>query len=203
MESDVNSLKQRITETRNDIRDAFEFAFDEELQAILISLLGEISTTFMQGKGIAFFGNGGSAAEATHIAAEFTGHCVIDHQPHFAISLNDSNSAITAITNDYGFEEIFRRQIYAMRNSLGVAFGLSTSGQSKNVISGLKEAKKQNMVTVLMTGINAKNLDLPFVDYKLCVESDVTPRIQEVHLAWGHTLAELIEMKNFDYNSSF
>jgi len=172
---------------------AFKNALSESNRSKLLTIANQIITSFVSKKGIAFFGNGGSAAEAMHLAAEFTGKCVRDHEPWFAISLGDSQSALTAITNDFGSEYVFARPIEAMKSNLGLVVGLSTSGKSKNVLEGLKKAKNLGMVTVLMTGNSIDYLELPYVDYMLNVESSLTPRIQEVHLLWGHTLAELVE----------
>jgi D-sedoheptulose 7-phosphate isomerase len=173
--------------------EAFQDALNKDVQAKVIKIVNQIHSTFDKGQGIAFFGNGGSAAESTHFAAEFTGKCVKDHKPCFAISLNDSISAMTAITNDYGFDYIFSRQVEALKGSLGIVFGLSTSGKSPNVLRGLESAKKIGAMTVLMTGNSLLHPTPDFVDISLCVKSSSTPRIQEVHLFWGHLIAELVE----------
>lgn len=148
------------------------------------------SLTILEGKKVAFVGNGGSAAEAMHLAAEFIGKCVIDHDPLPVLCLNDSQSAITAIGNDYGFNHIFSRQVKALLNEGDLLIALSTSGKSKNVLLALEAAQKLNVKTMLWMG--DFEINLPRVDvYK--VPSKSTPRIQEVHLAWGHIVAEVIE----------
>ena len=143
--------------------------------------------------GIFFMGNGGSASEATHLAAEFVGKCVADHEPWLAVSLNDSISAITAIANDWSFDEIFVRQVKAHAKPNSLFIGLSTSGESNNVIRGLDEARKQGCKTALFTTTQgAKKAHLK-VDVTMSVPTESTPRAQEIHLFWGHLMAEIIE----------
>lgn len=141
---------------------------------------------------LAFMGNGGSAAEANHLAAEFVGRCVLDHPPLRAISLADNNSILTAIINDYGADEVFARQVRSIINKSSVVVALSTSGTSPNVIKGLREAKSLGAYTVLWTSSKLKE-NFSFVDEIWKVESDSTPRAQEVHLLWGHLIAETLE----------
>ena len=138
-------------------------------------------------------GNGGSAAEATHLAAEFVSKCCIDHEPWPAMALNDSISAITAIGNDYGFEEIFSRQIKAFANSQSVVIGLSTSGKSNNVLQGLRAARSMGAFTSLWTSQLCPDASIMLVDNKLIAPTISTPRAQELHLLWGHAMAEIIE----------
>jgi D-sedoheptulose 7-phosphate isomerase len=141
-----------------------------------------------------FFGNGGSAAEATHIAGEFTSYCVKKHEPWAAISLNDSNSVLTAIPNDYNFEAVFERQISALAKPGDVAIGLSTSGRSRNVLNGLAVAKKIGCSTVLLTSVRAEAQKFPYCDLTLQAKSEVTTTIQEIHLHWLHAIIEHIEL---------
>lgn len=160
------------------------------------SRLEELAATAIESKdGLFFMGNGGSAAEATHLAAEFVGKCVFDHEPWPAISLNDSISAITAISNDWSFDEVFVRQVkaYARPNSLFI--GLTTSGKSKNVLLALQTAKSLGSKTALFTSESGRSFGEKFADVLLAVPSLSTPRIQEVHLFWGHLLAETLESK--------
>jgi D-sedoheptulose 7-phosphate isomerase len=141
---------------------------------------------------LAFFGNGGSAAEANHLAAEFVGKCVIDHLPLRAMSFASNNSILTAIANDYGTSETFARQSLALLNENSIAVGLSTSGTSTNVLKGLKAAKSRGAYTVLWTSSKVTE-ESEFIDEVWRVDSRSTPRIQEVHLLWGHLVAETIE----------
>ena len=143
------------------------------------------------GKRLAFVGNGGSAAEAMHIAAEFTGKCVIDHRPLPVLCLNESISSLTAISNDYGFEYVFSRQIEAHLSSGDVLVLLSTSGKSKNIKEAIKKAKSIGVKCYLWSGENCPDFD----DVEVWrVHSKSTPRIQEIHLVWGHLLSELVEL---------
>lgn len=144
-----------------------------------------------RGNKIVFMGNGGSAAEATHLAAEFTGKCVLPHRPIAALCLNESISAITAIGNDYGFNEIFTRQVEAHVKEGDVVVALSTSGRSQNVLAALELAVELKAKCYLWTG--KVNLDLPGVEIWK-VPSNSTPRIQEIHLMWGHIIAEVFEI---------
>lgn len=161
---------------------------------LLQNIAQSLATNFDNGKMLVLFGNGGSAAESIHIAAEFTGRCIRDHLPYPALALSESPSALTAITNDYSFDEIFSRQVHALHNSIGMAIGFSTSGKSINVLNGLNTAKQFGITTVLMTQSNVVNEEiLNKYDYVLGAESISTPRIQEIHLFWGHLIAELIE----------
>jgi D-sedoheptulose 7-phosphate isomerase len=156
------------------------------------TLSRRILSSFEKGGSLAFFGNGGSAAEANHLAAEFVGKCVINHVPLPAVSFSANTSILTAIANDYGENEVFARQVLAHLGKDSIVVGLSTSGSSKNVLHGLQAAKTLGVYTVLWTSARLRN-DLAFVDEIWKVESESTPRIQEVHLLWGHLLAETVE----------
>jgi len=147
-------------------------------------------STLTSGNRVAFIGNGGSASEATHLAAEFTGKCVIDHKPLPVMCLSESQSSITAIGNDYGFDYIFSRQVQAHLRKGDLLIALSTSGRSKNILEALRMAVKMNVETMLWMGDFEVNL--PEVEV-FKVPSNSTPRIQEVHLAWGHIVAEVLE----------
>jgi D-sedoheptulose 7-phosphate isomerase len=142
-------------------------------------------------KKIAFLGNGGSAAEAMHLAAEFVSKCSKDHRPLNAVCLNESQSAITAIANDFGFEYIFERIVEAELNRGDILIALSTSGKSSNVINSINKAIQIGVKVFLWTGKN--RIDINFVEIWNC-ELESTPRIQELHLIWGHLLAEYVEL---------
>lgn len=152
----------------------------------------QVLIALRSGKKIAFVGNGGSAAEAMHLAAEFTGKCVIAHVPLAAICLNESQSALTAIANDYGVDHIFSRQVEAHLREGDILVALSTSGKSPNIINALSKAIEIGVKSFLWTGdskIEMENLNV------WNVPSGSTPRVQEIHLAWGHILAEIIELQ--------
>ena len=154
------------------------------------ALSEQVIQTFINGGRLAFVGNGGSAAEAMHLAAEFTGRCVLDHEPLPALCLNESQSALTAIANDYGLDQMFARQASALLTSKDMIIALSTSGKSINIIKCLETCVQKGMKSFLWTGESSP--EFPGVElYR--VPSNSTPRIQEVHLAWGHILAESVE----------
>jgi D-sedoheptulose 7-phosphate isomerase len=156
----------------------------------LEGLARQIHAVFGSGHKIAFVGNGGSAAEAMHLAAEFTGKCVIEHKPLPALCLNESQSALTAIANDYGADFMFSRQVEAHMRQGDLLIALSTSGRSKNVLNAIHTAKEIGAHVILWMGEFEINLDGVEI-WK--VPSTSTPRIQEVHLTWGHIAAEAVE----------
>ncbi len=151
---------------------------------------------FRAGHKLILFGNGGSAADAQHIAAELTGHFYLDRPPLPALALTVDTSALTAIGNDYGFEEVYARQVTALGAPGDVAIGLTTSGNSGNVVQGLTAARDRGLVTVAMTG-RAGGRAGEVADLCVRVPSDDTPRIQESHILLGHTWAEIIEAAMF------
>lgn len=141
---------------------------------------------------ILIFGNGGSAADSQHIAAEFIGRFQKERRALPAIALTTDTSALTALGNDYSFEIIFSRQIEALGQRGDMAFGISTSGNSRNVVEGIKKAKALGLITVTLTG-NDGGLLAPLSDIALIVPSKVTARIQESHITISHTICELVE----------
>ena len=155
---------------------------------------------YQQGKKILLFGNGGSAADAQHIAAELVGKYYINRKPLPAEALTVNTSVLTAIGNDYAFEQIFARQVEALGNPGDVAIGISTSGNSPNVIEGVRAARRKGMVTVGLTGDDGGQLK-DEVDYCICVPSKDTPRVQEAHILIGHIWCELIEQALFSYEN--
>jgi D-sedoheptulose 7-phosphate isomerase len=141
------------------------------------------------------FGNGGSAADAQHLAAELVGRYLVERRALAAIALTTNTSCLTAIGNDYSYDEVFSRQVEAIGNSGDVAIGISTSGNSKNVIQAMRTARKISLITVGMTGSDGGRLQQE-VDHCLRVPSGQTPRIQEAHILLGHIMCEIIE-ENF------
>ncbi len=148
------------------------------------------------GHKIFFMGNGGSAADAQHLTAEFTGRYLRDRAPLAAIALNVNASSLTAIGNDYSFDLVFARQLQALGGDGDVAVGLSTSGNSTNVLRAMEAAREKRMLTVGLTGASGGQLKAA-VDYCFCVPSDETPRIQEAHITVGHIFCEIIEDELF------
>ena len=146
------------------------------------------------------FGNGGSAADAQHIAAEFVGRFAFDRPPLPALALSVNTSSVTAIANDYGFEFAFARQIEALGRPGDVAIGISTSGNSPNVLQGVAAAKRLGLHTVALTGEAGGKLKTA-AEYCICAPSNETPRIQECHILIGHIISELVEQTIFDEKS--
>ena len=143
------------------------------------------------GKKILIFGNGGSAADAQHIAAEFINRFQIERPPLAAIALTTDTSVITSIGNDYSFDEIFSKQIKALGKKDDIAWGISTSGNSANVIKGINAAKEFGLFTIGFTGQGGKLAQC--ADMVFPVKSDKTARIQEVHITLGHIFCDLVE----------
>jgi D-sedoheptulose 7-phosphate isomerase len=151
---------------------------------------------FRDGKKVMLFGNGGSATDASHIAAEFVGRYRRDRDPLPALALGTDMAAVTCIANDYDFADIFSRQILAHGRKGDVAIAISTSGNSLNVIRAVEAAHDRGVVTVAWTGATGGKL-ADLVDYSFCVPSSITARIQECHITLGHVLCEFIEERLF------
>lgn len=143
------------------------------------------------GRSLWVVGNGGSAAMASHVAAEFAGRCIVDRDPLPAMSLADSSAAVTAIGNDYGFEHVFARGVRALGRSGDVLLAMSTSGTSPNIVNALAAGRELGLVTILLTGRSAPDgID---ADHVLRAPTEQTPRIQEVHLLWTHAWCEAVD----------
>jgi len=153
-----------------------------------------------QGNKLLLFGNGGSAADAQHVAAEFVGRFAFDRPPLPALALSVNTSCVTAIGNDYGFDRTFSRQIEALGRAGDVAIGISTSGNSPNVLHGVAAAKKMGLHTVAFAGCTGGKLK-DAADYCICVPANETPRIQECHILIGHIISELVEQSIFHEQS--
>ncbi len=151
-----------------------------------------LSRAVRSGKKILLFGNGGSATDASHIAAEFVGRYDRDRPPWPALALTADEAALTCIANDYGYADVFARQIRALGQPGDVAIAMSTSGTSPNVVRGVEAARQQGLVTVGWTGKDGGAL-VTLVDHPFLVPSNVTARIQECHLTLGHVLCEMVE----------
>lgn len=147
-------------------------------------------------KKILFCGNGGSAADAQHLAAEFSGRFYKDRDPLFAEALHVNTSYLTAVANDYSYEQIYSRLIKAKGRTGDVLIGISTSGNSGNIVKAFEQAKIQGMITVGMTGLTGGKMK-ESSDYLLNMPSTDTPRIQEAHILIGHIICELVEIEMF------
>src|SRR5208337_795661 len=146
---------------------------------------------YREGHKALFFGNGGSAADAQHLAAEFVGRYLRQRNPLPALALNANSSSVTAIANDYGYEQVFARQLEALACPGDVAVGISTSGNSPSVIQGILCARRQGLFTIGLTGVSGGRLR-GLVDALIAVPSDATPRIQECHILVGHALCDAV-----------
>ncbi|MCK4944951.1 MAG: D-sedoheptulose 7-phosphate isomerase [Alphaproteobacteria bacterium] len=164
-------------------------ALVEPFEELLVAVTASISA----GGKILFFGNGGSAADAQHLATELTVRYRADRAPIAALALTTDTSALTAIGNDFGFDHIFSRQIAALGKKGDVAIGISTSGNSRNILNALMEARNRGIVTVGLTGKTGGDM-ASLCDILLNVPSPTTARIQEMHIILGHMLCEALEM---------
>ena len=161
----------------------------------LIAATDTVIRTLRAGGKILLFGNGGSAADAQHLAAEFVNRYLIDRPPLPAIALTTDSSALTSIANDYGPADIFAKQIQALGKDNDVAIALSTSGNSANVLRGLECCRTIGMPTIGLTGGSGGEM-AALVDHCLCVSATtVTPRIQETHILIGHVICEMVDRR--------
>jgi D-sedoheptulose 7-phosphate isomerase len=161
----------------------------------LIDVADVLIKAFRRGNKVLLFGNGGSAADAQHIAAELSGKFYLERQALPALSLNTNISSLTAIANDFGYDNVFVRQLQGLLVKNDVAVGISTSGNSRNVIMAIEEAKRMGAITVALTNNFGKLKDL--AHYSLCIPSCDTPRIQEAHITAGHIICFLVERELF------
>jgi len=168
---------------------------DQQLAA-LVRLAMLFVDTFRQGGKVVLFGNGGSAAEAQHVAAEFIGRFGVTRMALPAMALTTDTSVLSAVGNDFAFEEVFARQVQALVQRGDVVVGISTSGNSENVIRGVLAAREKGATTVGFTGRNGGRLK-EVVDFRVAVPSDSTPRIQEAQLNVWHSVCEVVDRELF------
>ncbi len=171
-------------------------AFINDNLSKLVKVIEVLTAALKAGNKIMIFGNGGSAADAQHIAAEFVNRFIIERPPLPAIALTTDTSVITSIGNDYDFSEIFAKQIRALGQQGDVAWGISTSGNSPNVLKGLELAKKMGIITLAFTGKDGGTI-AQIADVSLNVSSNSTARIQETHITSGQASCELFDIKLF------
>lgn len=167
-----------------------------EQARVIEEIAGWAADTLRRGSKIILFGNGGSAADAQHLAAELVGHYRQDRPALAALALNSDSSTLTAVSNDYGYENVFVRQVQALVAPGDLVIGLSTSGGSPNVIAGLDAAKQQGARTVGLTGAHGARL-AAHVDLLLVVPSADTAHIQETHITVGHVICDIVERELF------
>ena len=164
--------------------------------ALIAETAERMARAIRDGRKVLLFGNGGSAADAQHIAAEFVGRFIPDRAPVPALSLATDTSALTAIGNDYGYDAVFSRQIQALGKAGDIAIGISTSGNSPNVLEALDVARSKSLLTIGFTGQDGGKMK-GRAEILFCVPSRMTPRIQETHITLGHVLSELIDRALF------
>lgn len=202
-----NTSKLRAAGTTADFEKTIRRRIRESARVKLEILRGDHAKTaaavaqvlveaFRAGRQAFFFGNGGSAADAQHLAAELVGKYYFDRPPLPALALATNSSCVTAIGNDYGYEHAFSRQLEAHGQAGDVAVGLSTSGNSSNVVAALRAAQKRGMITVGMTGSRISKM-AEVCMHLIRVPSEETPRIQEGHMLIGHVLCEIVESELF------
>lgn len=189
-----NYFYQRLEEHEDIFK---KMASDQKLMNAVMGIAGEILELLPKGGQVFLCGNGGSAADAQHIATEFISRFYRERPAMNAEALTVNTSTLTAIGNDYSYERIFARQLEAKAKSGDMLIGISTSGRSKNVLEALRHAKKNGIITVMLMG----NHEIPELDelceYVVKVPSKITPRVQEAHIFIGHTIAEYVEYKMF------
>ena len=189
-----NDIKKLLVEHKNltDIIINNSFLIDQ-----IKKIINLIHDCFEQDKKVLICGNGGSAADAQHMAAEFVNRFLIERKALNAEALNVNTSSLTAISNDYNFDKIFSRQIEAKGKKDDILIAISTTGNSKNIIKAIKTAKELKMITIGFTGNNEINKLRDISDYCLCIPSNSTPRIQEMHILVVHIICEFVEKKLF------
>jgi D-sedoheptulose 7-phosphate isomerase len=164
---------------------------DAIFHATVVQAAMQIVKSLRDGGKLLCCGNGGSAADAQHLAAEFTGRYLKERRALPALALHANTSSLTAIGNDYGFDFVFARQLEALGKEGDVLLGISTSGNSRNVLRAMEVAKSKSIYTIALTGSGGKMKDL--ADCAICIPSEETPRIQECHILTGHIICEIAE----------
>ncbi len=191
---------QNLTKISDVIRSSIRVKEEILTQPVLLDTIAKTAEIMIKAlneeKKILFCGNGGSAADAQHLAAELSGRFYMDRRPLPAEALHVNSSYLTAIANDYSYDVVFSRLVEGMGQSGDVLIGLSTSGNSKNILNAMLAAKQKNMIAVGMTGTTGGKMK-DVCDYLINVPSNDTPRIQESHIMIGHILCEIIENTMF------
>jgi D-sedoheptulose 7-phosphate isomerase len=169
---------------------------NEIILSTLEQIINDIITSYKAGGKVLWCGNGGSAADAQHLAAELSGRFYYDRPPLFSEALHVNTSYTTAVANDYSYDIIYSRLVEAMGKKNDVLIGLSTSGNSQNVVKAIEKANQLGLTTVAFTGETGGQLK-NISKYLINIQSTNTPRIQECHMILGHTICEIVEMKLF------
>jgi D-sedoheptulose 7-phosphate isomerase len=171
-------------------------AFGKENAEKIADVVRLIAQAFREGKKVLLFGNGGSATDASHIAAEFVNRFLMERPPLPAIALNTDAAVMTSISNDYDYSQVFSKQVAALGHEGDIVIALSTSGNSPNVLKAVDVAKKNGMKIIAITGGTGGKL-AQSADYSFIVATKHTPRIQETHITLGHTICEMVDEELF------
>jgi len=186
----IDKISQTLRVKQNILKDNKLIKKIDEITRVIVN-------AYKENKKVVLFGNGGSAADAQHLACELVGKFYLERKALAAIALTTNTSELTAIANDYSFNRVFARQVEALVNLGDIVIGITTSGNSLNVIEGIKEAKLNGAVTIGFTGASGGKLK-ENVDYLLRVPSEDTPHIQESHIMIGHIICYLVEKELFE-----
>tara|TARA_S200000501_G_C20681172_1_gene680820 strand:- start:48 stop:629 length:582 start_codon:yes stop_codon:yes gene_type:complete len=190
-------MKNRISKCiQNSAANFNNLLKDQQLLHIVEEIVSVCIAAFEQDKKILFCGNGGSASDAQHIAAELSGRFYKDRKPLFAEALHVNSSYMTAVANDYGYEQTYARMLQAAGRKGDVLFGISTSGNSPNVVKAIEKANEIGLTTIGFTGQDGGKMNA-ICDLMIKIPSDDTPRIQEAHILIGHIICQLIEEELF------
>lgn len=185
-----------IDHFKNSIKDSIDtkqlIYSNDEFLSVVESVINKVVESYRNGGKVLFCGNGGSAADAQHLAAELSGRYLYDRKPLASEALHVNTSFLTAVANDYSFEDVYARMIAAIGKNGDILIGLSTSGNSPNIVKAFRKAKEIGLITVGFTGATGGKLR-DVSDFLLNVPSTETPRIQESHIMLGHILCEQIE----------
>jgi D-sedoheptulose 7-phosphate isomerase len=186
----INDIIRKSIEVKENI------LLDKSLHQVIYNSIDVIVNAFQSGKKVMFCGNGGSAADAQHLAAELSGRFYKDRKALPSDALHCNTSYLTAVANDYSYDVIYSRLVDGTMNNGDVLIGLSTSGNSKNIINAFKTAKEKGIITIALTGETGGDMGI-LADYLINIPNTDTPRIQEAHIMIGHIICELVESKLF------
>jgi D-sedoheptulose 7-phosphate isomerase len=195
--TDARAIARNVVRLR--VRESIQLKrklLDDDLVDAVTRLADEVCECVRSGGKVILFGNGGSAADATHLAAEFVGRFAFDREPMPALSLSDNVAAVTAIGNDYSYGLTFARQVKGLGSPGDVAIALSTSGSSSNVLCAMHAARELKMLTAAFTGARGTELS-SLADIAVVVPSTTTARIQEGYMLYAHIMCELVEQELF------
>ncbi|MCG6185850.1 D-sedoheptulose-7-phosphate isomerase [Maribellus maritimus] len=191
----MRKLQTSLSETGKIIK---AIASDSKLQESVHNVVNEVVRCFNTGKKVMLCGNGGSAADAQHLAAELSGRFYIDRHPLPAEALHVNSSYITAVANDYSFDKIYSRYVAGAGKEGDILIGLTTSGNSENIVQAFNAARENKIITIGFTGKNAGRIT-QLSDFLIQVPSTIIPKIQEMHLLIGHVICEVVEKEMFGH----